>query len=100
VKNLFGCVPGKKKIQCHLRAGVNRHFFAQMLVDLYGIIRPRLNLVDAVTGMETDLPEMARDSEHGRELIQLGYEEDLDFCLQTNVSSSVPVFRKGSITLD
>ena len=47
-----------------------------------------------------DLPEMARNSEHGRDLIQLGYEEDLDFCLQTNVSSSVPVFKKGSITLD
>ena len=56
VKNLFGCVPGKKKIQYHLRVGVNRHFFAQMLVDLYGIIRPRLNLVDAVTGMEGDGP--------------------------------------------
>ncbi len=47
-----------------------------------------------------DLLEMARTSEHGRELIQLGFEEDLAFCLQTSVSSSVPVFRKGSITLD
>ncbi len=56
VKNLFGCIPGKRKVQLHLRAGVNRHFFTQMLVDLYGIIRPRLNLVDAVTGMEGDGP--------------------------------------------
>lgn len=47
-----------------------------------------------------DLQEMARISEHGRELIQLGLEEDLAFCVQTNISSSVPVFRKGSITLD
>ena len=56
VKNLFGCIPGTKKIQWHLRAGVNRHYFAQMLVDLYGIIRPRLNVVDAVVGMEGDGP--------------------------------------------
>ena len=56
VKNLFGCIPGKKKIQWHLRAGVNRHYFAQMLVDLYGIIRPGLTVVDAVMGMEGDGP--------------------------------------------
>ncbi len=56
VKNLFGCIPGKKKVQWHLRAGVNRHYFAQMLVELYGIIRPRLNVVDAVMGMEGDGP--------------------------------------------
>jgi uncharacterized protein (DUF362 family)/Pyruvate/2-oxoacid:ferredoxin oxidoreductase delta subunit len=56
VKNLFGCIPGTKKIQWHFKAGVNRHSFAQMLVDLYGIIRPRLNVVDAIVGMEGDGP--------------------------------------------
>jgi uncharacterized protein (DUF362 family)/Pyruvate/2-oxoacid:ferredoxin oxidoreductase delta subunit len=56
VKNLFGCVPGARKVQWHFKAGVNRRYFAQMLVDLYGIIRPRLNLVDAVVGMEGDGP--------------------------------------------
>ena len=49
---------------------------------------------------DRDLLEMARSCEHGRELISLGLEEDLAFCVQTNVSSSVPVFKKGSITLD
>lgn len=56
VKNVFGCIPGTKKIQWHLRAGVNRDYFAQMLVDIYGIVRPRLNVVDAVVGMEGDGP--------------------------------------------
>lgn len=56
VKNVFGCIPGTKKIQWHLRAGVDRHYFAHMLVDLYGIIRPGLNVVDAVVGMEGDGP--------------------------------------------
>jgi uncharacterized protein (DUF362 family)/Pyruvate/2-oxoacid:ferredoxin oxidoreductase delta subunit len=56
VKNLFGCIPGVKKVQWHFKAGVNRRYFAQMLVDLYGIIRPGLNVVDAVVGMEGDGP--------------------------------------------
>jgi 2-phosphosulfolactate phosphatase len=47
-----------------------------------------------------DLLEMARNSEHGRELIRLGLEEDLAFCVQTNVSVLVPVFREGSLTVD
>ncbi|MFQ5842792.1 MAG: 2-phosphosulfolactate phosphatase, partial [Thermodesulfobacteriota bacterium] len=46
------------------------------------------------------LLEMARTCRHGRELIRLGLEEDLAFCVQTNFSSCVPVFKKGSITLD
>lgn len=56
VKNLFGCVPGVRKVQWHLKAGVNRRYFAQMLVDLYGVIRPGLNVVDGVVGMEGDGP--------------------------------------------
>ena len=47
-----------------------------------------------------NLLEMARTCDHGRELIRLGLEEDLAFCVQTNVSSCVPVFKKGSITVD
>jgi 2-phosphosulfolactate phosphatase len=47
-----------------------------------------------------DLLEMARNSEHGRELIRVGLEDDLALCVQTNVSSSVPVFRDGSIRVD
>lgn len=44
--------------------------------------------------------EMARTCEHGRELIRLGLEEDLAFCVQTNVFSSVPVFKRRSIIVD
>lgn len=47
-----------------------------------------------------DLLEMARISEHGRTLTRLGFEEDLSFCVRTNVSSLVPVFRDGCITVD
>lgn len=44
-----------------------------------------------------DLLEMARNSEHGRELMRVGLEEDLALCVQTNISSSVPCFRDGSV---
>jgi len=65
VKNLFGCIPGTKKVQWHFKAGVNRHTFAQMLVDLYGILRPRLNVVDAIVGMEGDGPSGGEPREIG-----------------------------------
>jgi uncharacterized protein (DUF362 family)/Pyruvate/2-oxoacid:ferredoxin oxidoreductase delta subunit len=65
VKNLFGCIPGTKKVQWHFKAGVNRHSFAQMLVDLYGILRPRLNVVDAIVGMEGDGPSGGEPREIG-----------------------------------
>ncbi len=65
VKNLFGCIPGTKKIQWHFKVGVDRHSFAQMLVDLYGIIRPRLNVVDGIVGMEGDGPSGGEPREIG-----------------------------------
>ena len=34
VKNLFGCIPGRRKVQWHFNAGVNRDAFARMLVEL------------------------------------------------------------------
>jgi phosphosulfolactate phosphohydrolase-like enzyme len=33
-------------------------------------------------------------------LIRVGLEADLALCVQTNVSSSVPVFKDGSIRVD
>jgi uncharacterized protein (DUF362 family)/Pyruvate/2-oxoacid:ferredoxin oxidoreductase delta subunit len=56
VKNLFGCIPGKRKIQWHLNAGVNREAFARMLVELCSLIGPRLTIMDAVVGMEGNGP--------------------------------------------
>lgn len=56
VKNLFGCVPGKKKAQWHLSAGVDSRDFAGMLLDLYLFLNPRLNVMDGVVGMEGNGP--------------------------------------------
>ncbi len=56
VKNLFGCVPGKRKPQWHLEAGTNLDYFSQMLLDLHNHIRPRLTVMDAIVSMEGNGP--------------------------------------------
>jgi uncharacterized protein (DUF362 family)/Pyruvate/2-oxoacid:ferredoxin oxidoreductase delta subunit len=56
VKNLFGCIPGRRKAQWHFNAGVDRDAFARMLVELCGLIRPRLTVMDAIVGMEGNGP--------------------------------------------
>jgi len=56
VKNLFGCIPGPSKALWHLKAGEDPKLFAQMLVDLYQMIQPSLNILDGIVGMEGNGP--------------------------------------------
>lgn len=56
VKNLFGCVPGKRKVQWHFNTGVNHNLFMRMLVELSALIKPRLTIMDAVVGMDGNGP--------------------------------------------
>jgi uncharacterized protein (DUF362 family)/Pyruvate/2-oxoacid:ferredoxin oxidoreductase delta subunit len=56
VKNLFGCVPGRRKVQWHFNTGVNRQAFARMLVELCALIKPRLTIMDAIVAMEGNGP--------------------------------------------
>ncbi|MBI5399245.1 DUF362 domain-containing protein [Candidatus Saganbacteria bacterium] len=55
IKNLFGLIPGFHKSQYHLKAPQPRPF-SQMLVDIFEIVKPKLNIIDAVYGMEGDGP--------------------------------------------
>ncbi|MBR5521700.1 MAG: DUF362 domain-containing protein [Oscillospiraceae bacterium] len=55
VKNLFGCVPGLKKAEFHMRFP-DKEPFSAMMVDLCQTVNPTLTIVDAVTGMEGDGP--------------------------------------------
>jgi uncharacterized protein (DUF362 family)/Pyruvate/2-oxoacid:ferredoxin oxidoreductase delta subunit len=59
VKNIFGCVVGARKAQWHFKAGVDRLFFARMLVELYHAVSPDLTILDGVVGMEGDGPGMS-----------------------------------------
>jgi len=56
VKNLFGCVVGMEKPQWHLRSGVDRDWFARLLVQIHYTIRPMLTLVDGILALEGDGP--------------------------------------------
>jgi uncharacterized protein (DUF362 family) len=56
VKNLFGSVVGTAKAGWHLKAGADRNLFSRMLVELYLLRVPDLNIVDAVVAMEGNGP--------------------------------------------
>lgn len=55
VKNLFGTIPGGRKQNLHV-LGDNEEKFSQILVDIYQNIKPELNVMDAVIGLEGDGP--------------------------------------------
>ncbi|HDZ76639.1 MAG TPA: DUF362 domain-containing protein [Candidatus Omnitrophica bacterium] len=63
VKNLFGLIPGLYKSELH-----KKHFkiddFAGRLVDIYELVKPCLNIVDAVDAMEGDGPGTGGDLRH------------------------------------
>lgn len=51
IKNLFGCVPGPHKVTFHLRLQQEQDF-AAMLAELYGLLQPRLTVLDVIVAME------------------------------------------------
>jgi uncharacterized protein (DUF362 family)/Pyruvate/2-oxoacid:ferredoxin oxidoreductase delta subunit len=56
VKNLFGAVIGAEKAGWHLKAGRSRQLFAQLLLEIYLLKKPVLNIVDAIHAMEGNGP--------------------------------------------
>lgn len=65
VKNLYGCVPGRRKIQFHLQAGDNPGLFAQLLVNILRAVRPSLSIIDGVVGMDGQGPSAGRRRNFG-----------------------------------
>lgn len=55
VKNQFGCIPGLKKAEYHVKLP-NTNDFAKMLVDLNTYINPRLYIMDGIYSMEGNGP--------------------------------------------
>ena len=51
IKNMFGIIPGGKKAKLHTYARSIKEF-AELLVDIYQIRIPDLNIMDAIIGME------------------------------------------------
>ena len=55
VKNMFGAVPGVLKAECHFRLKTHG-IFANALIDIYLSVKPSLNIMDAVVGMDGNGP--------------------------------------------
>lgn len=64
VKNLFGTIPGTMKPEYHYRFP-NRTDFANMLIDLNEYFKPKLNIVDAIVGMDGNGPTMGDSKKIG-----------------------------------
>ncbi len=59
IKNQFGCIPGVLKGEYHVKLpDVNN--FAQMLVDLNSLLKPRLFIMDGIMAMEGNGPRGGR----------------------------------------
>ncbi len=56
VKNLFGCVAGKRKAWWHFKAGSYEDYFPLMIAETARLLKPRLSIMDAVLAMEGQGP--------------------------------------------
>jgi uncharacterized protein (DUF362 family) len=52
VKNVFGCVGGKRKPLWHFRRGADVTSFCTLLIDLYQCLGPALTIIDGIVAME------------------------------------------------
>lgn len=52
VKNMFGCVAGKRKALWHFRKGGNANEFCELLIDIYKFLNPALTIIDGITVMD------------------------------------------------
>ena len=65
VKNLFGCLSGKKKVLWHFKAGDKEHRFGRMLLEIYNTLSPALHIIDAVIALEGDGPTKGNPKQVG-----------------------------------
>ncbi len=60
VKNMFGCVSGKKKAIWHFARGKNAKEFCELLLDIFRFVNPVVTIIDAVTVMDSGGPITGR----------------------------------------
>jgi uncharacterized protein (DUF362 family) len=58
IKNLYGLIPGGLKQRIHTKARGDR--FSEILVDIYQNIKPELNILDGIIGMDGHGPASGR----------------------------------------
>jgi uncharacterized protein (DUF362 family) len=52
VKNMFGCVSGKRKALWHFRRGAEARRFCGLLIDIYRYLSPAVTIIDGVMAMD------------------------------------------------
>jgi uncharacterized protein (DUF362 family) len=60
VKNMFGCVSGKRKALWHFAKGKNPDDFCGLLIETYKFLNPALTIIDAITVMDGPGPIRGR----------------------------------------
>jgi uncharacterized protein (DUF362 family) len=60
VKNMFGCISGKRKALWHFVKGKNADDFCELLIEIYKFLNPVLTIIDAVTVMDGPGPIRGR----------------------------------------
>lgn len=64
IKNLYGLIPGGMKQKLHRKA-IGDKKFSKLLIDIYQNIKPKLNIMDAVIGMEGEGPSAGKPKKVG-----------------------------------
>jgi len=65
VKNMFGCVSGKKKVYWHFVRGRNPAEFCRLLLEIYEYLNPAFTIIDGVMAMEASGPIRGRNRQLG-----------------------------------
>ena len=60
VKNLYGCVSGKRKAWRHLKAKNDLEWYTEMLIANYQLVKPIFTIVDGIMAMEEKGPTGGR----------------------------------------
>jgi uncharacterized protein (DUF362 family)/ferredoxin len=64
IKNLYGCIPGGMKQKLHKKAQ-GEEKFSKLLVDIYQNVKPEINIMDGVIGMEGKGPTSGKPKKAG-----------------------------------
>ena len=64
IKNLYGCIPGGMKQKLHSKAK-GEEKFSKLLVDIYQNIKPEINIMDGIIGMEGRGPTSGKEKKIG-----------------------------------
>jgi len=56
IKNMYGCVTGKRKVWRHFMAKNDLEWYADMLIANYQIVRPSFTILDSIMAMEEKGP--------------------------------------------